>query len=127
MLTAPKTAGQHPAVPLTHRQCLAAGFQRAAEGHKSARPWVQVQLYHPLGYQRYCGRVVELREKGEEWFKVDTDNGTVWAAGRNVRLCSGDGRCSCEEAPGTEGSPRNGMVSPALTVQRPTQPGADDV
>ena len=119
--------GQHRAVPLTHRHCIAAGFKRPTGGANSARPWVQVKRYHPQGSYVLCGQVVELRENGEEWFKVETDIGPVWASSRNVRMCSGDGRCTCEEAPGAEGSPSNGLDSPALAVQRPTQPGAGDV
>ena len=96
MLTAPPTTGQHRAVPLTHRQCITAGSQQAAGGANSAPPWVQVQRYHPKGCYVLCGQVVELRENGAEWFKVDTCMGPVWADGAHLRLCSGDGRCTCE-------------------------------
>lgn len=102
MLTAPTTAGQHPAIPLTHRQCIAAGNQKATGCANSARPWVQVRRYHPEGPYVLCGQVIELRENGAEWFKVDTIAGPVWANGQHVRLCSGDGRCTCE-APASVG------------------------
>lgn len=105
MLTGPTTAGQHPPLPLTHRQCIAAGSQQAPGCANSARPWVQVQRYHPKGAFVLCGQVVELRENGTEWFKVDTCMGPVWADGAHLRLCSGDGRCTCEPVAGTEGAP----------------------
>lgn len=47
-----------------------------------------------------CGQVVELGEFASDgqWFKVNTpDLGDVWAEHRQVRLCSGDGRCTCDE------------------------------
>lgn len=45
-----------------------------------------------------CGRVVECYRPtwGGEWFKVRTELGVVSASSSNVRLCSGDGRCTCE-------------------------------
>ena len=88
--------------PLTHRQCTAAGNQKAAGGANAARPWVQVRRYHPEGAYVLCGQVAELRENGAEWFKVDTSIGPVWANGQHVRLCSGDGRCTCEAPAGSE-------------------------
>ena len=145
MLTGPTSAGQHPAVPLTHRQCIAAGFQRAAGCADGARPWVQVQRYHPKGSYPVCGQVVELRENGAEWFKVETDIGPVWADSRHVRLCSGDGRCTCEaepsmqagrsaqvnrhpiEKPGSTGQPSIGInQKPADSTGQETE-GAGDV
>jgi len=45
-----------------------------------------------------CGQVREcyrLREAGD-CFKVSTAIGQVNVTARNVRLCSGDGRCTCE-------------------------------
>lgn len=105
MLTSPTTAGQHRATPLTHRQCITAGSQQPAGRANSARPWVQVRRSHPTGSFVICGRVVELRENGTEWFKVDTSMGPVWAGGAHLRLCSGDGRCTCERAAGTEDTP----------------------
>ena len=104
MLMVRISKGQHRAVPLTHRQCIAAGSQQAPGCAKSARPWVQVQRYHPKGSFVLCGQVVELRENGAEWFKVETSMGPVWADGAHLRLCSGDKRCTCEPAAGTEGA-----------------------
>ena len=48
-----------------------------------------------------CGRVIELAGDGTdaEWFKVETSAGPLWAQGRNLRMCSGDGRCTCEVHP----------------------------
>ena len=105
MLTALTTAGQHEAMRLTHRQCITAGSQQPAGRAKSASPWVQVRRYHPTGSFVICGRVVELRENGAEWFKVDTSMGPVWADGAHLRLCSGDRRCTCEPAASIEDTP----------------------
>lgn len=45
-----------------------------------------------------CGQVQRLAEFSHsgEWYSVDTQIGPVWVESRNVRLCSGDGRCHCE-------------------------------
>jgi hypothetical protein len=45
-----------------------------------------------------CGQVLECFEfaAAGEWFKVQTDLGPLAVESRNVRLCSGDGRCRCE-------------------------------
>ena len=131
MLTAPKTAGQHPAVPLTHRQCVAAGVQQAIGGANGARLWVQVRRYHPQGPYVLCGQVVELRENGAEWFKVDTAIGSVWADGQHLRLCSGDGRCTCETVVKPAGAPdesaesTSGATNPKIQQPCGLQPGCD--
>jgi hypothetical protein len=48
-----------------------------------------------------CATVRDAREGldgGGAFFLVDSDHfGQVWCNGRQVRLCSGDGRCTCEE------------------------------
>ena len=123
MLTAPVTAGQHLAVPLTHCQCIAAGFKQAAGGATGARLWVQVQRHHPQGPYPLCAQVVELRENGAEWFKVDTAIDTFWAKGKSLRLCSGDGRCTCETVtvPGCTSTAPSKSTSSA-TVQKAQQP-----
>jgi hypothetical protein len=52
-----------------------------------------------------CGKVLEASEgrQGTDWFKVDTYLGQNWFPDQNVRLCSGDGRCMCEEPAGADG------------------------
>lgn len=96
--------GRHENRPVTHRDCLAAGRQAHAGGASAGRPWVQVRRYHPEGAFVLCGQVIELSEDGAEWFKVDTIVGQVWARGQSLRMCSGDGRCTCE-APFQGGAP----------------------
>ena len=80
--------------PLTHRACLAASNGRC--GTRRPATWVQVRRYDREGPYVLCGRVTELGAGDAEWFKVDTCAGCVWADGKNVRMCSGDGRCTCE-------------------------------
>ena len=78
---------------LTHRACIAA----SEPGAQSARLRVQVRRYARGGPYVLCGQLIELDSSRGEWFKIDTDaDGPVWAEGRNVRLCSGDDRCTCE-------------------------------
>lgn len=87
--------------PLTHRDCLA-GMPPTAGGADCAGPWVQVRRFHPAGAFVLCGQVVELSndsDTGAEWFRVNTCAGPVWAQGKALRMCSGDGRCTCEPAP----------------------------
>jgi hypothetical protein len=98
MLTSQPTTDRAETRPLTHRDCLAAGRQQAAGRDNRALPWVQVRRHHKEGPYVLCGRVVELSGSGEEWFKVETCAGPMWAQGKSVRMCSGDGRCTCESA-----------------------------
>jgi hypothetical protein len=103
MLSPVQSQDDARARPLTHRRCIAAAEGRAGLSHGVV--WVQVRQW-VRGSQGVslvlCGRVRELRANDGEWFKVDTTDGPVWAESRNVRLCSGDGRCSCEASPAGE-------------------------
>lgn len=99
MLTTPSATGQADGRPITHRDCLDAGRQMAPGQAAPPRPWVQVRKYHREGAYVLCGQVAELSGNDAEWFKVETCAGPVWAEGRNLRMCSGDGRCTCEPAP----------------------------
>lgn len=85
------------ALPLTHRGCIAAGQALERAGTPDPRPWVQVRRYAHGGPYVLCGQVVQLGGSEAELFKVDTTiDGPLWVESRNVRLCSGDGRCTCE-------------------------------
>jgi hypothetical protein len=53
----------------------------------------------PGAYVTLCGQVIELNASEGDWFKVQAGDGCVWAEGKNVRLCSGDGLCTCEAPP----------------------------
>ena len=97
MLTATPRASDHENRPLTHRDCLTAGRQTHPGAASAGRPWVQVRRNHPEGPYVLCGQVVELNDNGAEWFKVATSIGHVWAKGQSLRMCSGDGRCTCED------------------------------
>lgn len=84
--------------PLSHLGYVHACGQLAEAGGASARPWVQVRKRFGRDRVVLCGQVVEIDASSDsgEWFKVNTDLGPVWIESRNVRLCSGDGRCTCE-------------------------------
>lgn len=83
--------GQAEGLPLTHRAFL------AATKPGGPLPCVQVRKYTPDGPPcTLCGQVVELSAGRLELFKVLTMISADWHQGRNVRLCSGDGRCTCE-------------------------------
>lgn len=99
MLNPSKRAGQAGGLPLTLLNYLDACRGMSAAGHADQRPWVQVRRHHTDGPVVLCGQVVATMERGEVLFGVATAIGEVWATGRNVRLCSGDGRCTCEPAP----------------------------
>lgn len=96
--------------PLTHRECLPLLRQAAAQRSKESLPWVQLRRYDKNGPYVLCGRLIDLDCGETELFKVETDIGTYWAQGRNVRMCSGDGRCTCArpelDAPRSEPEPR---------------------
>jgi hypothetical protein len=94
-----QSAGLAEGLPLTHRQCIAAGRALQARHGNKARPWVQLRRHVPGGSYVLCGQVAELAGDREEWFKVETTDGPAWSLGRHLRLCSGDGRCTCEPAP----------------------------
>lgn len=78
---------------LTHTayiRVVAAAAQRGVV----LRPTVQVKRRSAV----LCGQVVELGEHAEagDWFKVETQIGRIWVESRQVRMCHGDGRCTCE-------------------------------
>lgn len=84
--------------PLTHRAYTGHFVSQSLATGRT--PIVHVQIRR-RGVT-LCGTVAEIVEQFDEdrreWFKVDCALGRVWAESKNVRLCSGDGRCSCEEA-----------------------------
>ncbi|HSV70288.1 MAG TPA: hypothetical protein VLI72_09255 [Methylibium sp.] len=91
----PKPNGQ----PLTHL-----GYLQACQLAERAclRPCVQVRKRFGGEAVVLCARVVEIDAGSSdgEWFKVETALGALWVESRHVRLCSGDGRCTCETALG---------------------------
>lgn len=96
MLTAANLDGQVEGRPLKHRDCFAGSHQTGPGLAASSGPWVQVLRQHREGPYVLCGQVIELAGNETEWFKIETLIGPVWAEGRNLRMCSGDGRCTCE-------------------------------
>lgn len=81
-------------VPLTHRAYTGHFVTRALESGKT--PVVHVQV-RKKG-ETLCGIVLAIPDYSDngEFFQVQTQLGVIWVESRNVRLCSGDGRCSCE-------------------------------
>jgi hypothetical protein len=82
--------------PLTHRECILAGHSNCADHPGSRKLHVQLRRRDRNGDYSLCGTLVLLQVGNKEWFKVDTEVDTFWAEGRDLRLCSGDGRCTCE-------------------------------
>lgn len=82
--------GRAGGLPLTHQAYSVACSARRP------KPWVQVRRRVQGTAVVLCGQVAELNANEGEWFKVETWIGPVWAESRNVRMCSGDGRCTCE-------------------------------
>lgn len=84
--------------PLTHRAYTGHFVTRALEMRST--PVVHVQIRRQG--VTLCATVAEIVEQfgsdSKEWFKVDCQLGRVWVESKNVRLCSGDGRCTCEAA-----------------------------
>lgn len=81
--------------PLTHAAYRAHVSTAAFVSLSAARPLVQVRRRGVV----LCGQVQRLGygQDGAELLLVDTDIGGGWYVPQNVRLCSGDGRCVCEE------------------------------
>ena len=97
MLNPSKNEGLAEGLPLTHSAYIAACASMTTKHGGRHRPWVQIRKRDPGGHAVLCGQVAELDAgKADEWFKVDTAIGSMWATSRNVRMCSGDGRCTCE-------------------------------
>lgn len=97
MKTPSNERGQAEGLPLTHRAFL------AASKPGGPLPRVQVRKYASDGRPgTLCGQVVELSTGRLDLFKVAWAVGVDWFHGRNVRMCSGDGRCTCEADPATE-------------------------
>ena len=102
MISAANTGSLDREGPLTHRAYTAFSVCKALQ--LGSAPVVHVQLRRKG--VTLCGQVAEMVENfdqvdqakrgGQEWFKVDCALGRVWVESRNLRLCSGDGRCSCE-------------------------------
>lgn len=82
---------------LTHFAYSTACARHSLATRQTVRLRVQVKKQGAV----LCGQVVECCEYSHagEWFKVDTVQlGRISVESRNVRLCSGDGRCVCEAA-----------------------------
>ena len=87
-----------PGEPVSHSAYLLAVQEAVDAAGRGARPWVQVRKRMGGEQVVLCGQVaaVDAGPDSGEWFKVQTDLGTLWIESRNMRMCSGDGRCTCE-------------------------------
>jgi hypothetical protein len=84
-----------PGATLTHFAYSLHCSRIALERQEVAKVFVQ---FRRQGVTR-CGQVVRCEDfEGGEFFKVATDRGEEWARASSTRLCSGDGRCTCEAA-----------------------------
>lgn len=87
----------HEAAPLRYQDWL--GYVTAENIRTGQVPVVRVQV-RKRGVM-FCGRVLEAAPASEghsiDWFKVDSYLGQMWFPDQHVRLCSGDGRCTCED------------------------------
>jgi hypothetical protein len=97
MISAHNTTERVQPGPLTHRAYTGHYVSQALETGRTPVVHVQIRRRGVV----LCGTVAEMvdlfDQSGREWFKVDCQLGRVWVESRNVRLCSGDGRCTCEE------------------------------
>ncbi|CAN5343977.1 hypothetical protein BH11PSE9_BH11PSE9_21060 [soil metagenome] len=89
--------------PLTHMAYLNACPTGAQRRDSRQRPWVQLRKSYGRERLVLCGQVLKLDAERGEWFRVETNDGPLWVESRNVRLCSGDGRCSCEQCAPAKG------------------------
>ncbi len=87
----PRVRAHEPAQVLTQRDYIQACMR------SGPRPWVQLLRRQRGESLVLCGQVAELNIHTGEWFKVETTLGVLWARGQDLRLCSGDGRCTCED------------------------------
>lgn len=78
--------------PLTHSAFI------AATGNGSNRVCVQARRNHRDGPYWLCAEVLELGAGDTEWFKVRSAIDEWWAIGRDLRLCSPEGRCFCDDS-----------------------------
>lgn len=91
----PVVAEVSPGSVLTHFSYSVHCSRVALERREVAKVFVQ---FRRQGVVR-CGQVVRCEDfEGREFFKVATDRGEEWARAESTRLCSGDGRCTCEGA-----------------------------
>lgn len=85
---------RHEATALTYREWVGFVLGRDMLG-ESIQAFVQFQR---RGIKA-CGVVVDgaPADGSSDWFQIRSlDGGLCWLPQANVRLCSGDGRCSCE-------------------------------
>lgn len=79
---------------LTHMSYSLHCSRVALERQEVAKVFVQCST--PSG--TLCGLVKRCEDfDGREFFKVDTGVGERWVPCNRTRLCSGDGRCRCED------------------------------
>lgn len=109
--------------PLTHRECIASSDPSTKGRASIAGPRVQARRYHRDGPYVLCGQVVALNAGDRELFKIETEIDTFWADGRGLRMCSGDGRCTCEPAPISQLVHGDiALSTTSATAQKPQQP-----
>jgi len=106
--------------PLTHSSYIAAWAIQRQGAARQSPPHVQIRKRFAGRPEVLCGQVTRLAngDGGKELFEVATAIGSVYVVPENIRLCSGDGRCTCEPdppQPGAEESQNNQGENPATT------------
>ena len=95
MLTAdPSAMGR----PVTHLDLLAATRHAFGLGHARPRICLQARSYKREGPYWLCAELLSLGCSDAEYFHVQSAIDKWWARGRELRLCSPDGRCCCDDA-----------------------------
>ena len=102
-MVSPQRVPVGEAYSLTHAQYVAMCTRIALD--RQEVPTVRVQ-FRRRG-EVFCGLVLEIAEmRDREWFACESAiDSRVWVQSSNVRLCSGDGLCTCEPAPAGEVGP----------------------
>lgn len=112
MLTAgPLALGQ----PVTHRDLLAVMRQAIAAGDTCPRICLQARYYTREGPFWLCAELLALGCSDAEWFEVQSAISKRWVHGRDLRLCSPDGRCYCADARPVEAPAARWPASNATT------------
>jgi len=110
-------------IPLTHPDFIAATQRLAATGDLSGQVCVQARRNHRDGPYWLCGVVLVLHVGNVEMFKVRTAIDEFWATGRDLRLCSPNGRCFCDDGPAeTQPEPEPARSTTGTIAKKTQQP-----
>lgn len=93
--TSARKAAARKAVALTFER-FASECRRTEAAHAPLPVHVQFRKRGEI----LCGRVLDVRPANGggqlDFFLIESELGICWCAHHNVRMCSGDGLCTCE-------------------------------